>query len=376
MPGGGGGGKASPPNMRLVRRPGIKTVCYEEPASFRWYAGVVFTGGLFALALVVIAASSWELGRLLLGPLGPLPGWVVPVAAAAGVALRFALLSREELLLEPSRRRVLRRDLRPWRGAAEEEFAAPPVEAVALLKKHRGRDYLLLRLVLDDGTTRFLDEGEELARMRELAGDVRSALAVPLVEADGLKDHLSEATLTLLPDAAGVRRWVDLEYPARRAALWVLFIVSLVFAVGGTWVIGWELAAGRLTLSWPEVLGEALAALVLSGAALVCVVHGVHLLRRRRVAVRAAWQEGTVTLLRPPWFGARPVTLTAAEVAAVVAFVTGKGECRRVWLETHAGRRLFVDGGHPAVVLGHLAADLARCLRVPVRHEPVRWYSV
>jgi hypothetical protein len=363
--------------MRLVRRPGIKTIRYEEPASFAWYAQVVATSGVLALALLLMCPPLWEEARILMRVDAPFPAWAPYLIGAAGVALRLLLLSREEMLVEPARRRLLRRHLRPWGHATEQELAAPPVEAVALLKKHRGRDYLRLRLVLDDGTTRFLDEGEELARMRELAGDVRSALAVPLVETDGLKDHLSEAALTRLPDAAGGRRWADLDFPARRAGLWVGFVASLVFAGGATAGFGLELWKGRPPASWGEGVGMAVAVLFILFATVFCAAHGVHLARRRPLAVRAAWEDQTVTLVRPRWFGApRPEPLTAAEVAAVVTVVTGKGECRRVWLETHAGRRVFVDGGNQGDPLRSLANDLARCLQVPVRHEPVRWYSV
>src|SRR5262249_38607054 len=163
---------------------------------------------------------------------------------------------------------------------------SPPVRLVALLKKVRGREFLRLRLVLNDGTTRFIEEGEEMVRMRELAVDLASVLGVPVFEATGVQDHLSEAALTLLPDHAEERVWADLDAPPRRVAYWVLFVISLLFACGGTYLFAWAVWTGRLSVTtWPDVLGLAFGALVTLFAIVFCLVHGIHLGRRRPIVV-------------------------------------------------------------------------------------------
>lgn len=379
MPGGGGGGKAMPPDMRLRRELRGGAVVYGDGSPkapfWRWvralaaFVPAALLGGLvlFSVTASVLKGAGW--------PAHP-PAWVAPLAwgLSAAASFRLILLRPARREVEPSdkRRALVFRSIYLWGTPREREQRKPDVAAVALLAREHGGPYLQLKLVRADGALLFVEQGKEMERMRELARDVGTALRLPVSFLPAPASGMAfSPCLTRLALASGEVRWVDFDYVSRLVATWTTCVgaalLSAFASLGVIYALVSERSAGKSDVS---VLGYAVLTLMLTaGSALfVCSVARLRLPRYR--GIRLPRQDGCVVLQRLGPFGRRwDEALPPDGATAVVLVRDRKGAPRHVWLEQPGSKRLYLDGGGKAAGLAQLAHDLEGPLRVPVRGE-------
>ncbi len=332
MPGGAGSVRAVPPKMRLKapwRGEGLVVYEYRSSAlAFYCFLAAV-------VAIVVLAVTTFPPSAT---------GFCAAVVLWALTVLAFsALIPRRELRLDSVGHAVRLRRQSP-RGRRDEVLTRAEVRRLVLARRDHGGPYKLLYLVLATGRGRTIDRGEELARMDELADDLRATLGVPLLTFD---TDLSGPRLTREADASGAVVYRDLRNHERRAGAAWMVALGGIFLAGGGAVLAGVLWSGRsrgfphgraeilLSVAWPLGIGLIGAGLLAGAAAL---------LRSLRLVELEVRTGPSVALRFLPFRGpAREEVWPGAEVAAVVKVVNRKDECRQVWLRRVDGRRVLLD---------------------------------
>jgi hypothetical protein len=379
MPGGGGGGKAMPPDMRLRREQRHGAVVYVDgsPKSpfWRWVRALAafvpasLLGGLvlFSLTASVLKGAGWKANP---------PPWLAPLAWGLTAAASFCLIllrpARREVEPSQKRRALVFRSLYLWGTPREREYRKPDVEAVALLAREHGGPYLQLKLVLADGGLLFVEQGKQMERMRELARNVGEALGLPVSFSPAPASGMAFGhCLTRLTLASGELRWVDFDYVSRLVATWATCVGSaLLSAVASLGVIYAILSWRSTGKSDVPVLGCALLTLMLTAGSIMFVGSVARLRRPRYRGIRLPLKGGCVVLQRLGPFGRRWDEAMPPDGATAVVLVRNrKGVPRQVWVEQPGGKRLYIDGGGKAEDLTQLAGDLEGPLCVPVRGE-------
>lgn len=371
MPGGAGGGKQRPPEMRLHRESRAGAVVYADSAPkspfWRWARAVVrFFVAAFFLGLLYMIVGSTALSAV-----GQTLFWTLGTAAA----LHIVLLGPARCEVEPSRERkaLVFRLVYLWGPPRERERSRPEVEAVALLGRERGGPYLQLKLLLADGRTVLVDQGKETERMEQMADDVGAALEMPVSRVPGPVSLWPGGRLSRLALGSSGVRWVDFDAGWRLAATWALCLGSLLLSAALLFSFGWELVQMGTTppaADASSLVGHLVGVVFILMTLYLFVASAARLRLPRYLALSLSHQDHGVLFHRLGLFGGRrEECLSAGEVAGVVIVCNHKEEAREVWLESPEGKRLFVDGAWRGGRIEELADELSRRLQTSVRQE-------
>lgn len=376
----GGPSNPQPPSMRLKRQSGPDGAAWVEAHPVgRCGAGILV---LALLSVFVLGGTFPALSALFerLGaprPAGAIEQLTVGVVLAAEFALLLLLLRPVFTLLrvvtDPATQTVTLH--RSWLGAPRppEVFSPKEVTHVVLIEKVQVRDCLELRLLLAGGETRFIDHGQELRAMTELAYEVQAALGRPLLRFDQRQADLFGARFARVELDDGSVAWLDLAERRRRAGLWGVCVGTAagtaLLAVAWVWVV--ETLRDPATRGQITTFGLIWLGFITLGVTGLCAASVWVLFHIRRVAGLVLSMPGrSVTVRRKRFLRAWTEVLTSGEVAAVVRWLGRKGRCCRVGLEYHDGRQELLERSSlDPSPLPRFAEELAETLGVPVRDE-------
>jgi hypothetical protein len=311
-------------------------------------------------------------------------------------------LTRSELHLDGGQHTLTLHRWPPWGRARQETLRADEVRHAVLVRKHRGKPYESLYLILADNRTRHLDEGLEQGLMDRLAVDVEAALLGRLIK---INTRLDGPRFVKESRSSERIVYLDLRNRERRGAILLAVMMGSVCTV-----LGVAPPAAVVFTSTPAQAVEALISkLPISALALLWLIVtctfafvafrcAVILLRYLQLVELVIHRDGTgITLRYLSWRNnAFEETWAASDIADVVT--EGKlpwtrkrakrdFECRRVWLRRHNGRRLLLDRTEELLweaspglprdeqSLADFAAALGKDLRVPVNREWLSWFG-